>query len=97
MTILFVTGLLLAAIGFFLILNKKFKRHPYRLLGGVCLIEGMQFNNIYNAMYPCYYPKLIWFQRWMIYYFFLFFGIKYDPPYRPGANYEIVNINYKIY
>ena len=39
----FCTSLLLVCVGFFLIMNKKFERHPYLLIGIACLAESNTF------------------------------------------------------
>jgi hypothetical protein len=38
-----VSTISLMLTGFFLLLNKRFRQHPYRLMGITCLIESMLF------------------------------------------------------
>ena len=41
---LILSSLLLCLIGFFLLVNKNFPRHPYSLIGITCLLESLYFS-----------------------------------------------------
>jgi hypothetical protein len=53
-------SIILAFIGFFLFCNKKFQRHPYKLVAGTCLIESALYNIMAAQGLMCTYPMDKW-------------------------------------
>ena len=47
------SGLCLAIIGFFFLLNKKFKKHPYSLFAYACLLQSVYFFCHYSNFLIC--------------------------------------------
>jgi hypothetical protein len=53
---LLVSGIGLTFTGFYLMLNKKFNKHPYPMIAFTCIIESLQYTNSMIQPIMCFLP-----------------------------------------
>lgn len=90
----YLSGLFLMFVGFFILLNKKFQKHPYSLIGWACICNAIGFFLRYSNFLVCFFDLPWLFQLSVDPYYYLVNGTVH--PIMIWNKFQSIYISWKI-